>query len=358
MKLVMKILSLSLRSGGVAALLLVSQQSMAVGTAAGSTISNEATVDYSVGAVGQTPITSAPATFIVDNRVDFTLVQSGNLGRTIVTPGQVDNWVEFTLMNTGNQTQDYQLAPTALLTPDFQMLLPRAFAETDGIPGWTVADSDLFVDSLAPDASIVVYVVANAPVGPADTDLSDVELLATTADAGSGGLVVTTATAGPDTPGEDVVLAVAGNNGQGDLTATDGYIVETVLLGVTKGSTLISDPFSVAPDGPFAIPGAVVRYTIDVANPSAITSVTAVQIDDTLNDVAITAGDTITLTNGVLGGVPAASCSADLGDADTDGCGLVQVTPTQQDLEVGNANADFTIAPATTLTIEFDTTIL
>jgi len=356
MKLVMKILSLSTRFGGVAALLLLSQQSMAVGTGAGLTISNEATVDYSVGAVAQTAITSAPADFIVDNRVDFTLVQSGNLGRTIVTPGQADNWVEYTLTNTGNQTQDYQLNPTALATPDFQMLLPRAFVETDSVPGWTAADTDTFVGSLLPDTSIVVYIVANAPVGPADTDLSDVDLQAITADAGSGGLTVTTATAGPDTAGEDVVLAVGGVNGVGDLTVTDGYIVETVLLGVTKASTLISDPFSTAPDWK-AIPGAVVRYTIDVANPSATTSVTAVQIDDTLNDIAFT-GATATLTNGVLGGVPAASCTVDLGDGDTDGCGLTQVSPTQQDLEIGNANADFTIAPSTTLTITFDTTIL
>jgi hypothetical protein len=51
-------------------------------------------------------------------------------------------------------------------------------------------------------------------------------------------------------------------------------------------------------------------------------------------------------------------CSSDLGDADLDGCGLTQNTPTEQLLEVGNANADYGIAVATILSITFRPTIL
>lgn len=356
MQHVTKQLSFVSKLATLTAVLLFSQQAMAVGTPAGITISNTATVDYKVGNVDQTPIVSLGADFVVDNRVDMTLSESGLVGRTIVTPGQVNNWVEFTLLNTGNQSQGYQLNPTALATPDFQMLNIQAFAETDGIPGWTAADTDTVIDTLAANTSRVVYIVAEAPTGLTDGDLSDVTLTAVTTAAGTGAAVALAGTTGADTAGEDVVLAVGNVFGEGTATATDGYIVELIALSIVKNSTLISDPISTGTDGPFAIPGAVVAYDIVVTNPSATTSTTAVRVSDTLTEVLVTAGATITLTNATLGGVAAASCTADVGDGDGDGCGIDQVTSPQV-LSVGNANADFTIAPTESLTIVFDTTI-
>ncbi|HXS88009.1 MAG TPA: hypothetical protein VN705_01595, partial [Steroidobacteraceae bacterium] len=51
----------------------VLQGAYANGTASGTTISNQATVDYSVGGVAQTQITSAAASFVVDTKIDFTV---------------------------------------------------------------------------------------------------------------------------------------------------------------------------------------------------------------------------------------------------------------------------------------------
>lgn len=85
------------------------QSAHAVGTPSGTTISNQATVNYSVGGVSQTPITSAAAQFVVDSRIDFTVTEvSGNATQT--TPGQTDVIATFSVTNTGNSTQGYQLA--------------------------------------------------------------------------------------------------------------------------------------------------------------------------------------------------------------------------------------------------------
>ena len=45
----------------------------AVGTPSGTTISNQATIDYAVGGVSQTAIDSAATDFLVDNRIDVTV---------------------------------------------------------------------------------------------------------------------------------------------------------------------------------------------------------------------------------------------------------------------------------------------
>ena len=62
------------------------QNAYAVGTTAGTSISNTATVNYSVGGVAQTAISSAPVSFVVDNRVDLT-VTTTNAAPVIANPG-------------------------------------------------------------------------------------------------------------------------------------------------------------------------------------------------------------------------------------------------------------------------------
>ena len=114
MKFTLERNSLLTRLAAIAAIVLFSQQSIAAGTTAGTVVSNTATVDYSVNAVAQTPITSAAATFTVDNRVDFTIVATPNtpVVPTLTTVGDTGVAVEFLLMNTGNQTQDYSFVAT------------------------------------------------------------------------------------------------------------------------------------------------------------------------------------------------------------------------------------------------------
>jgi len=354
MKLVRNSAGLLLRLVAAAGVMLLAQQALAAGTAAGTTITNTATVNYNVGGVGQTAVQDSDAGFVVDNRVDMTLAESGNIGRTVTTPGQADNVTEFTLQNTGNQSQGYQLVPTALVGPDFQMTNPRVFVEDGTTPGYQSAeDTATVVDTLAADGSVVIYVVADTPGAAADTQTSDVTLQAITTAAGTGA-AAPLAASGTPTASEDVVLAVGGVNGTGDATATDGYVVEVVTLVVTKTVVSTVDEFG----NNYAIPGAIVTYSVDVQNPSLTTDATAVVLTDTLTEVLIEApGSTVvTLTNATLGGVAAATCTADLTDTDGDGCGI-DGTTSPQVLTLGNGTADFTIPANTTTTFQFETVI-
>ena len=66
-----------LAQAGLAAMLLSSltvfQSAYAVGTASGTNITNTATVNFTVGGVGQTPVNSNVTTFVVDRKVDLTV---------------------------------------------------------------------------------------------------------------------------------------------------------------------------------------------------------------------------------------------------------------------------------------------
>jgi hypothetical protein len=67
----------------------VLQGAYANGTPSGTNITNQATVDYSVGGVNQTTITSPTASFVVDTRIDFNVTELGGTA-TQTTPGLVN----------------------------------------------------------------------------------------------------------------------------------------------------------------------------------------------------------------------------------------------------------------------------
>ena len=275
--------------------LLVSQQLLAAGTTAGTDVDNLAVVDYAVNGNDQDEIESAPGagnstpgagngtvtSFVVDNRVDFTLTQVGGV-HTSVTPGDTDSFVEFTLQNDGNSVQDFRLVATQLGSGDGQVF---GFADTDadignlrvraanggGVP---TTGSDDFVDELAEDASVTIYVYgdADALLGLVDGDVMNIELTATVAEGG---------TAGGGAPGADLVDDVGNPDdpaaidivfgddapGLGDGVESDrhGFTVSSAGLNVTKEATVVSDPFNGTTD-PKAIPGAVVEYVISIVN--------------------------------------------------------------------------------------------
>lgn len=251
----------------------------AVGTEAGQSIDNVATVGYDVGGIAQTPIESSPTgnstpganngaatSFVVDNRVDLTLVEVGG-ATTPVNPGEANVVTTFQLTNTGNAAQDYALSAVNLTatdpdvfgntdTTDVNNL--RVFADTDGSGTFTPGDQP-FADSIAADAQVLVFVVADVPIGATNGDFANVSVTATTAVAGSAGATIVTETTGGDTAGVDVVFGDAGNDGLE--SAADGYEVSSAALSVAKSEALIRDPINGTTD-PLHIPGAVIEYTI------------------------------------------------------------------------------------------------
>ena len=72
----------SLAAAAVAASLLAAPQAFAA-TAAGTKVSNSATVDYKIGGVSQTQTgTVTPAEFLVDRKVALTVTEVGDAARS------------------------------------------------------------------------------------------------------------------------------------------------------------------------------------------------------------------------------------------------------------------------------------
>jgi uncharacterized repeat protein (TIGR01451 family) len=394
-----KTLRLAFVSAGLV-LGLAQHSAYAAGTLSGTNIDNFAKLAYSVGGVAQNDICSSSAaagnttstgsisaaactstspgavatTFKVDNKVNLTVTENAGLP-TIVVPGATSAVTTFTVTNNGNTVQDYSLAvsntvasgttifgSTTSLTDNFNPSTCTVFAETNGTAGYQAgADTAIYIDELAPDASRVVYAVCNIPVGQLNNDVAIVELTATTLSGGTtgtqgGALVVAANTQ----TGVEIVLAdpatAASTDGTRPLqvagdakgTARDAYKVESAVLAVKKVVTPVCDPINGA-TAPKNIPGAAIQYAITITNTGAA-SATLTTITDTLD------ANLVLAASGVTGGA-AAACTPS--PVLTNGYGAVKSATTTTTYAAPGLAAESTTAGATAagqnITINFAT---
>ena len=287
-------------TSAVALAALASAPAFAAGTASGSTISNTATLNYTVGAVAQTAIT-ANNVITVDRKVNLTVVEVGS-ATTSVVPGQTSAVTKFTVTNTSNATIDIDLAathqaggaaPWAGGTDNFDVTNVKTYIDhaTLGTAGTYDVGIDVevtYLDELAADASKTVYVVSSVPIARVNNDISAVILTGTASESGSVGVegADITATAGANTAGVDTVLADAAGSGgdaayDGKHSAKDDYKVSAPVLTVTKLSRPISDPVN-GTTNPKMIPGATVEYCITVSNAAGGATANSIVITDPL----------------------------------------------------------------------------
>ncbi|MEO0998512.1 MAG: hypothetical protein AAFX58_13425 [Pseudomonadota bacterium] len=188
------------------AALLVPLDGHAAGVAAGEVVENVATVNYSVGGTPQTEIESSPTgnstpganngvvtDFIVDRVIDLTLVQDGS-ANTPTAPGQLQQVTAFVLTNDSNADQGYAFAAADLATGTSVNTGP---ADSIDLGVYTVVvdngdgvfnaadDTATTVNTLAPDASVFVFVLGDIPGGAIDGDVANVELTATSTEPGT-----------------------------------------------------------------------------------------------------------------------------------------------------------------------------
>ena len=258
------LMALALFTGGT-------QTALAVGTASGTDIDNTATVDYQVGTDPRTATGSAP-TIRVDNRVDLTVFNTDAGNNVDVTPGSNNQILSYTVTNTGNTTQGYILT-VATPTTGIPMGNVRIYVDTntDGIPD----ASELYsagsnAGDLNPNGGtdvMEVLVVADTPVAATNGSVDDFRLVAQTTNAGTNTVTLPSGAPDPDPLVVDVVFADApgtssdaNRDGQHSFAAT--YTVVSAALTATKTIAATTDEFG----GGFAIPGAVVRYLITIAN--------------------------------------------------------------------------------------------
>lgn len=290
----------------VSLMILVStKQAYAEGTLAGTSVSNSATVNYEVGGIAQTPVVSSATDFVVDRRINLTVAESGG-GYTSVLPGATSQALKFTVTNSTNDTMDFRLDYTqdasgaagpfggtdSFDTSSVQFYLDDGDGIFDG--GDTLIT---FLDNVAADAVVTVFVVSIIPSGPVDGDISSGTLTAIASTDGAGG----PANDYTETPGADdpsAVDTVFGDDA-GDTDGTedgqhsddDGYEITTAVLSVVKTQTVISDPFNGVTD-PKAIPGAVVEYCITITNTGS-SEATVVTITDTIPPTTTFVADSI-----------------------------------------------------------------
>ena len=287
---------------------LAAQGALAAGTASGTVVNNLATLNYSVGGVAQTAIGSSPTgntlgagtatTFVVDNKVNLTVAES-NSTVTSSSPGATNQITTFTVTNTGNTAQGYNLVaanatgPTVFgVADDIDVTISAIFVDANG-NGVYDAGVDLAsaISTLAPDASVAVFVLVTVPAGATNGQQAVVTLAATTTTSGTTTPVV--ATVGADTAGVDIVFAdpanalsdpFAANTARDGIgIAQDAYRVVSSVVTVTKTVTVLCDPLN-GIISPKNIPGAIVEYSLVISN-AAGTGASAIltTMTDTLN---------------------------------------------------------------------------
>ena len=294
----------------------------ALGTDAGTTITNSATLSYEAGGVSQPDVnTTTPDNFVVDKKIDM-ILETDDSDQIVVTPGQTNRITHYTFKNEGNADQNFTFSSSNLPNggqadfdndADNEDASNRVINCTGGTPSpaTSAADGTVTVE-VAEDATLTCTLSVTIPSAPtgADGDIMNVELLATAVDGAGAAEVETT---GADTQGSvDIVFAdgetisngsTAGNLGntaaddnstKGDTVgdgkdaARSGYIISTPVLSVTKTSCVVSDPVNNTTN-PKRIPGAIIRYMFDIDN-QGTGDVDDLNITDTISGDLLVSG--------------------------------------------------------------------
>lgn len=262
-------------------LVLSSAAQAASGTTAGTSVTNTASVAYSIGGVAQTPVSSNTASFVVDRKVNVTVAQVGGQA-TIGTAGDTNAVIAFTVTNNTNAVQDFRLITAQQNTlvstllghsDNFDVNNLRVFVDSNGNGTYEAgSDTATYIDELAADATITIFLVADIPNSVPTNPYAGVGVTAVTAAGGTSGSLgadLSASLLGDSATTIDNVFADAA--GTLDLTrdgrhsAIGEYGVGNASIEVTKTATTISDPLNLGVL-PKAIPGAVIEYCIQVKN--------------------------------------------------------------------------------------------
>lgn len=293
-------------------------------TTAGTSISNTASVSYTVNGSPQTT-NSSTATFVVDRKVNFT-VAPDQTGYTQVNLGQTAVVTRFKVTNTTNSVQDFILDPDQSTlsvgiitgTDNFDVTGLKAYVDSNGNGIYDAqVDTREYIDELAPDGSVNVFIVGNVPTTPVSIQQAQVSLHVIAAAGGASNsrgaaLVSTDLNLGNADNFVDIVFADDDSDGTlslGDLARNGegrAYLAyeignRNVALTVTKSALVLSDGLNLV--NPKSIPGATVEYCLLVNNGTLLTAANNVVLTD-----VIPTGTTY-VPNSVNVGLPGGTCT-------------------------------------------------
>ena len=245
--------------GAAAALALalgLSNQALAVGVAAGTSIDNTAEVTYSIGATNATATSNTVSLTVAEILDVVVTLQTPSVG---VTAGATQQELVYRVSNTGNGPETFRLVMTSVLGgDDFDPVAatPAIYFDTDASGDLSPGDTPYVVGTNDPvlnaDAFVTVLVVNDIPAAVVDGNRGFSRL---TADARTGTGTPGTNYAGQGVGGTDAVVGTTG----ADSEVSGQYLVSSVTLGVAKTQVVI-DQFG----GTRPVPGARVNYTVVV----------------------------------------------------------------------------------------------
>lgn len=288
------------RRGAYAALLLAWFDVHAA-TVAGTSISNVATVTYSIEGAAAAPIVSAPASFKVDELIALTLTWQDAAPVSVNSPDSNDP-LRFELVNAGNGSETFFLSRNNAVGGnqfDPVSTTPPLYFESNDVPGLQIGvggDAPGNNITLAPEASVTVYVMSDTPADLSTGSQGDVALSAASATPGASGAAFGTILIGAGDSGVDAVVGVPLAQARG----SGRYLVSGLSVVVAKSVIHPANP------GLELIPGARLTYRVQVTVAGAGTADNLVIADPMPAEISYTPNSTR------LGG----AARTDAGDAD------------------------------------------
>ena len=177
-------------------------------------------------------------------------------------------------------------------TDNFDMLNLTAYVDANGNgvydPG---VDTQTYIDELAPNASVEVFLVGNVPTTPVSLNQATVALHVTAAAGGGAGvqggqLIATDLNLANADNTVDIVFADddddglgidIARNGQGWAYAAYEITARNVALTVNKTALILSDGVNLI--NPKSLPGAVVQYCLVANNATLLTAANGGDVD-------------------------------------------------------------------------------
>lgn len=243
----------------------------ATGVTAGTLIQNTASATYTSGASTGT-VQSNTVTIRVDELLD---VAVAGLTSSPVPIGSSNVALGYSVTNTGNGPEAFNLAINpSVAGNNFDASVVSVAVDTNANGTYDSGVDQILgvgapTQSLAPDATLRVFVLVNLPGGVSDGQTSQVRL---TANAVTGTGTPGTTFAGQGQGGGNAVVGTSGATSNG----LDSLIAQLSSVSLAK-SAAIADPFG----GTQPVPGAVVTYSL-VATVSGSGTADALRITDAI----------------------------------------------------------------------------
>lgn len=250
-------------------------------TVAGQSITNTASVSFTIGGGSPTPVTGS-YDFVVDHKVRPVV---GNVSGATVVPNGTDYVLQFTVTNDGNTSGLLEmLLETFAGTSDFPMSNIKIWQETGTTPGFSGDDSDLTLSpyiSLGRDTSATIYVVADADSGALQTQASRYHLQATATD---GSQAVLTKDADGNNKNESEVIFADDDSasslaGDTDPLTPNGKHSDQGVYTANWTNLIVGKSATNGGSG-YQLPGDIITYDITVTNSDASNAATSVIVID------------------------------------------------------------------------------